>query len=173
MTQEHAHSQEEIREYFLFLIKADEERNKKWKDLKSFVMCIKTINPDNPSLESRAETRYYASDLDDLSTIADAIRLHWSVEQFHWQLDASFYEDDNSTMDVTAFNNLSLMNKLSLHLIHLMKLADQKTSVNRMRKRFGWNFEESMETLLSFFHEEAIIRALEIENVSNMHLTEN
>ena len=75
-------------------------------------------------------------------------------------------------MDVTAYNNLSLINKLCLHLIQLMKICDTKTSVNRIRKKFGWNFEESMENLLSFFHEEAIIQALTAEKVSSLILSD-
>ena len=173
MTKEHAHSQEEIREFFLVNAKANEERALNWKDLKSFVMCIKTLIPDNPSAETTVEVRYYASDLDDLSVIAEAIRLHWSVEIFHWQMDVSFCEDDNSTMNVNAYNNLSLLNKLCLHLFQLMKLADTKTSINRMRKRFGWNFEGSMEELLSYFHEDAIIQALETDSMSNFKLSDN
>ena len=172
-TQEHAHSQEEIREYFLVTPKADEERDSKWVGLRSFVMCQKTITPDNPNENERTETRYYATDLDDLTIVSEAIRSHWSVEQFHWQLDVSFHEDDNSTMDKTAYDNLSLLNKLCLHLIQLMKLADKKTSVQRMRKIFGWDYEGSMEKLLSYFHEEAIIQALQLKDLRNFELSYN
>lgn len=172
VTEEHAHSQQEKREYFLVKLRKDEERDSKWEGLRSFTMCIKTIIPDNPGMQETTEVRYYASDLDDLSVISEAIRSHWSVEQFHWQLDVSFREDDNTTMDVTAYNNLSLINKLCLHLIQLMKLRDTKTSVNRIRKKFGWNFEDSMENLLSFFHEEAIIQALTAEKVSSLILSD-
>jgi len=161
-TVEHAHGQEEIREYFLVLTETDTEQSSKWKGLHSFVMCFKTIIPDVPGSDASTEIRYYASDLIDLEVIAEAIRAHWSVEQFHWQLDVSFCQDDNTTMDVTAYNNLSLMNKMALHLIQLMKLLDSKTSVKRMRKRFAWNFEDEMEILLSYLSQDAIISAFKI-----------
>lgn len=159
-TIDHAHGQEEIREYYLVLTNADTEHSSKWQGLRSFVMCIKTVTPDIPGSDSSTEIRYYASDLIELDVIAEAIRAHWSVEQFHWQLDVSFCQDDNSTMNITAYDNLSLMNKMALHLIQLMKLIDSKTSVNRMRKRFAWNFEESMELLLSYLSEEAILNTI-------------
>lgn len=173
VTEEHAHSQKEVREYFLVKAKLAADQEVDWKDLKFFILCIKTITPDNPDSKQTTERRYYVSDLDDLSLISEAIRHHWSVEQFHWQLDASFYEDDNSTMDKTAYNNLSLLNKLSLHLIQLMKLTDKKVSVNRIRKRFGWDFEGNMEALLSFFHEDAIIQALKRNDISKLELSDN
>ena len=158
---EHAHGQEEKREYFLVQPPANEERDGKWKDLRSFILCIKTIIPDNPVIESSTESRYYASDLDDLTTISEAIRSHWAVEQFHWQLDVAFREDDNSTMNVNAYENLSRLNKLCLHLLQLMKTANNKISIARMRKRFAWNYEDTLEELLSFFDEEAILQVLE------------
>ena len=160
ITEEHSHSQKEIREFFLVSAPVNEVREEKWRNLQSFVLCKKTIIPDNPDSEESFEIRYYASDLDDLSVISESIRMHWSVEQFHWQLDYSFREDDNSTMDVTAYENLSLLNKLCLHLIQLMKTQEKNVSVKRLRKRFAWNFEDSLEELLSFFNEEAIIQAL-------------
>lgn len=158
--EEHCHGQDEIREYFLVTAPENEVRSEKWKDLQSFVLCRKTIIPDNPKVNSTTELRYYASDLEDLSVISEGIRLHWSVEQFHWQLDYSFREDDNSTMDVKAFENLSLLNKMILHLMQLMKTKTPKMSVNRLRKFFGWNFESALEDLLTFLDEAALIKVL-------------
>ena len=158
---EHAHGQWETREYFLASPAKNEERDKKWKDLRSYVLCIKTIVPDNPAEGPSSEMRLYASDLDDLSVLSDAIRSHWTVEQFHWQLDVSFKEDENSTMDSTAFENLSLIIKMSLHVIQLMKTKNPRVSVQRFRKRFAWNFEETLEQLLLMFSDEAIIKVLD------------
>ena len=157
---EHAHSQEETREYFLTTPPDNAERDKKWIGLSSYILCIKTTVPNDPALDKSIEFRYYASDMDDLSVISDAIRAHWSVEQFHWQLDHSFKEDDNSTMDTVAFENLSLMIKMSLHVIQLMKTTNKNVSVRRFRKRFAWNFEENLEQMLLMFHDEAIVQVL-------------
>ena len=162
----HAHGQKENREYFLAPIPDDEELRNKWDGLRSFVMCVKTLEPDSPKLHSSTEVRYYATDLDDLSLIADAIRSHWSIEQFHWQLDVSFQQDNNSTMNVKAYENLTRMNKMCLHLFQLMKTVNKGTSVLRMRKRFGWNFEDSMEELLTYFDEKAIIQVLNSKTVN-------
>jgi len=159
-TQEHTHGQEETREYYIVAAPENKDRAEKWKDLVSFILCKKTMMPDDPEKEKKIEFRYYASDLDDLNVISEAIRLHWSVEEFHWQLDYSFKEDDNSTMDVTAYENLSLLIKMSLHLIQLMKTRSKNVSVRRYRKRFAWNFEDTLEELLMFFDDEALIKVL-------------
>ena len=63
-------------------------------------------------------------------------------------------------MDVKAYENLSLLIKMSLHLIQLMKTKSKNVSVKRYRKRFAWNYEETLEELLTFFDEQAIINAL-------------
>ena len=154
----HGHGQIEIREYFLVPSPENKERDEKWDSIKSYVLCIKTMEPDNPAEETKIESRYYASDLDDLTVVSEAILLHWSVEEFHWQLDYSFREDVNSTMDVTAYENFSLMAKMCLHLIQLMKTKSQNISVKRFRKRFAWNYEDTLEELLLFFDDDAIIR---------------
>ena len=68
------------------------------------------------------ERRYYVSSLTDIQTCADTIRSHWSIEnQLHWHLDVSFSEDNNTTMDTNAFNNLSIMNKMALSLLKLVR----------------------------------------------------
>lgn len=157
----HNHGQEETREYYFVDAPKNTERDKKWTDINSYVLCIKTMKPDNPKVETKIEYRYYASDLDDLTVISEAILLHWSVEEFHWQLDYSFCEDDNSTMDVTAYENFSLIAKMCLHLIQLMKMKSQNVSVRRFRKKFAWNFEDTLEELLMYFDDNAIIKVLE------------
>ena len=157
----HAHGQTETREYFLVSSPENKERDEKWDTIKCYVLCIKTMEPDNPAKETKTESRYYASDLNDLTVISEAILLHWSVEEFHWQLDYSFLEDDNSTMDVTAYENFSLMAKMCLHLIQLMKTRSQSVSVRRFRKRFAWNYEDTLEELLLFFDDDAIISVLD------------
>ncbi|MBR0074711.1 MAG: ISAs1 family transposase [Synergistaceae bacterium] len=148
-------------DYFLVPVPENEQTGK-WAGLSSFVMCQKYICPKNlHDEESTTETRFYATDLTDLTLIAEAIRSHWLVEQFHWQLDMSFSEDDNSTMNRNAFENLSLLIKLCLHLFILMKDVKKGVSVKRMRKMAAWNFEQTLEEMLRYFNIEMITQTLE------------
>ena len=81
--------------------------------------------------------------MDDIELCAEAIRGHWSVENnLHWHLDYSLMEDENTTMDKTAFNNYSLINKMVLSLCKLAKpMLKKNTSIRSTRKMFGWNLE--------------------------------
>lgn len=165
-TVEKAHSQVETREYFYLDAYDDPHRDMLWgKDtIRSFVLCRKTIVPTNPNEEPSTEDRYYISNLTDLSVISVAIRNHWSVENsLHWHLDYSFHEDDNSTMDSVAYRNLSQLSKYALHLLQLYKSAKPGLSINRARKSFAWNLEESLAELLTMFDDEAIAKAIRTE----------
>jgi hypothetical protein len=63
-------------------------------------------------------------------------------------------------MNKTAFNNLSLINKM---VLSLCKLAQPiiKASVRSVRLRFSWNLEDSLSILLSAFDDNQIQDALE------------
>ena len=108
------------------------------------------------------EVRYYASSLEDIELCAQAIRGHWSIENLlHWHLDYSFFEDDNSTMDKTAFNNYSLINKMVLSLCKLAKPILGSPSIRSLRKEIGWSYEDAVSKILSCFDEEQIKETLE------------
>ncbi len=83
------------------------------------------------------DTHYYASSIDDIELCSQAIRGHWSVENnLHWHLDYILGEDENTTIDKTAFNNLSLINKMVLSLCKLTRpLMKKGTSIRSMRSR--------------------------------------
>lgn len=131
-----------------------------WKGLKSFICYIKTI--DDMKGNQTREVRYYASSLEDIELCAQAIRGHWSIENLlHWHLDYSFFEDDNSTMDKTAFNNYSLINKMVLSLCKLAKPILGSPSIRSLRKEIGWSYEDAVSKILSCFDEEQIKEALE------------
>ena len=88
------------------------------------------------------------------------IRSHWGIEnQLHWHLDVTFSEDDNSTMDKNAFNNLSILNKMVLSLLKLIQPA-YKVGLRLIRKTFGWDLIAQLTHLLSLLDEEQIEQAL-------------
>ena len=69
-------------------------------------------------------------------------------------------EDDNTTMDKNAFNNLSLINKMVLTLCKLAKPVTNASSVRIQRKSFRWAYEDSLSVLLYCFDEKTIREAL-------------
>lgn len=87
---------------------------------------------------------------------------HWSVEQFHRHLDTVFEEDDNTTLDPTAFNNKSLLNKMALSLMKLARpLFKKGTRIRIIQKNYGWNYEENLAKLLVSLDEDTLRAALE------------
>lgn len=158
-TIEKAHGKMERRSYYL-VRPAKRRIIKEWKGLNAFICFVKTTQDKHGN--RKEETRYYISSTDDVELCALAIRGHWSVENsLHWHLDYSMGEDDNTTMDKSAFHNYSLINKMVLSLCKLAKPLTGSPSIRTLRKEFGWGFEESLSILLSAFDEEQIKNALE------------
>ena len=130
-----------------------------WAGLKSFI-CYDIETVDLVSGKATKERRYYIASLTDIELCADAIRSHWGIEnQLHWHLDVTFSEDDNTTMDKNAFNNLSIMNKMALSLLKLIQPA-HKAGLKRIRRRFGWDLIKHLSQLLNLLDEEQIEQAL-------------
>lgn len=159
---EKAHSQVETREYYRLDAYEDAERDKQWGTIRSFVCLIKTIQPTNPSKSTTVETRYYITTLTDVAECAEGIRAHWQCETGHWFLDTVFREDYNTTMDVNAYQNLSLMIKMVLFLLKLLKVLPQykKASLNSIRKALSWNKEEVTAKLFSLLDKKTIEETL-------------
>lgn len=160
-TIEKAHNKAETRRFYLAPAKFGKDE---WKGLKSFLLYEKRTLDVVTGAES-LELRYYITSLTDVELAADAVRGHWEIEvKLHWHLDHSFGEDDNTTMDKTAFQNYSLMNKLALTLCKLAQPFMNNCSIRVIRKKFSWNLEECLAFLLNAFDDESIVNALESIN---------
>lgn len=88
---------------------------KKWKGLKS-IACIQSTRrtTDGESVEKR----YFISSLDNVNSIARAVRCHWSVEnKCHWVMDVDFAEDACRVRKDYAPENFALLRQLARNLI--------------------------------------------------------
>ncbi len=109
---------------------------KQWAGLKSIGMSQNTITKGE---KVTVERRYYISSLPlDAEFFAKAVRQHWSVESMHWQLDVTFREDSNKTLDTTAAQNLNIIRKWALAILKLLDVG-RKVSLKGKRKMVGWN----------------------------------
>jgi predicted transposase YbfD/YdcC len=112
------------------------EGKKLWKDLKSFGMTQNTIERDG---KTTVERRYYICSLEpDIQFFAKAVRGHWAIESMHWQLDVTFREDNNTTMDTRAAENLNIIRKWALAILKMLDVG-RKVSLKNKRKMVGWN----------------------------------
>ena len=137
-TSEKAHGKVEIRRYYMKKAKRGLDGVMGWSRLRNFI-CYEKYTCDVIDGKETTEIRYYITSLNDIEAAAQAIRGHWGIENnLHWHLDYSMMEDMNTTMDKTAFNNLSLMNKMVLSLCKLAKPILGNMSIRVIRKKFGW-----------------------------------
>jgi predicted transposase YbfD/YdcC len=112
------------------------------------------------------EARYYLTSLKDISDAAHCIRSHWMIENsLHWSLGTTFREDDMALSDRNAALNQSILNKACLSLYK--KMSDliggtQKISKKRLRKIFGWNFNDAMSQALTLMDPATFAKSVEI-----------
>lgn len=129
-TVEKARSQIETREYF----QTDDigwlADRAKWKNLTSIGMVRKTIEKDGCV---SVEQRYYISSLaPEIHLFAKAVRGHWAIESMHWQLDVTFREDHNATLDTQAALNMNIMRKFCLSVLKTLDIG-RKASMKLKR----------------------------------------
>ena len=164
MTLEKSHNKVEKRRFYLTTNVKWFNDLKEWKNLKSFI-CYEKTSFDIVTEKETIEVRYYISSLIDVELCADAIRGHWSVENcLHWHLDVNFYEDDNSTMNKNAFNNLSIINKMVLSLMKLAQPILGNNSIRLLRKQFGWGTEDNLSKVLNAFDDQTLLEAISNAN---------
>lgn len=154
---EKAHNQVEVRRFYRIDAKCGRDE---WAKLRSFI-CYEKYTYNLVTGAENTEIRYYISSLSDIELAAQAIRGHWNVENnLHWHLDYSFSEDDQTTMDKQAFQNLSLINKLVLSLCKLAQPV-MTGSIRTIRLRFSWDLETNLSLLLNAFDDTEIKKCLE------------
>ena len=112
------------------------EDKKLWTGLKSIGMTQNTIEKAG---KVTIERRYYISSLaPDIEFFSKTVRQHWSIESMHWQLDVTFREDNNTTMDTIAAENLNIIRKWAMSILKLLDVG-RKVSLKGKRKMVGWN----------------------------------
>jgi predicted transposase YbfD/YdcC len=94
------------------------------------------------------ERRYYISSLDgeDAGTLAEAIRMHWGVENpLHWILDVQFDEDQSRVRKGYGAENLSRLRRIALN--KLQAETSTKRSIRVKRLRAGWDHDYLLQIL--------------------------
>ncbi len=89
-----------------------------WVGLKCVVMVVRVRHLWN---KTTREVQFYLTSLDcDANKLAQAIRLHWGIENsLHWSLDVTFNEDACRVRTGHAPQNLSLLRRLALNALNL------------------------------------------------------
>ncbi|MDD2395807.1 MAG: ISAs1 family transposase [Sphaerochaeta sp.] len=167
MTSEISHNQLEQRSFYLYPLTASEKKGlfSDWRKVHALLCMAKTMRHNITGKETD-EVRYYLTSLKDIGDAAHCIRAHWNIENgLHWNLDTVFREDYLALSDRTAALNQSILNKACLSLYK--KMSDliggtQKISKKRLRKIFGWNFNDAMSQALTLMDPPTFAKSVEI-----------
>lgn len=135
-SKEKARGQIETREYY-------QTQEIKWLEGKERWSKIRSIGMVKTSIEKggqiREERRYYISSIkENIEEFARAVRGHWSIESMHWQLDVTFREDHNQTIERRANENLNIIRKWSLSMLKLLDVG-KRASMKNKRYRISCN----------------------------------
>jgi predicted transposase YbfD/YdcC len=134
---EQGHGREENRSYVVIPDPEGIRHQEAWPKLRVVGMCHceRTVQGKTSSEvryfigSKKASARYYGR----------VLRDHWRIENnLHWQLDITFNEDSNTTVNRQAAENLAMLRRLALVL--LKRHAD-KDSLRNKRLRAGWDTE--------------------------------
>jgi predicted transposase YbfD/YdcC len=95
------------------------------------------------------ERRYYLSSLaGEAREFAEAVRGHWGVENgLHWVLDVAFREDESRVRTGNAPENLALLRRMALNLLHQERTA--KVGMKAKRLKAGWSQDYLLRVLIS------------------------
>lgn len=153
-TVEKAHSQVEIREYFLILDVEYIKKNKgnKYKKLTSVGMVRKTINNLNNS-KNTTEIRYYINSIYDIDLFAKTVRKEWCIENnLHWHLDYTLKEDYSTIIDKKVAFNLNIIRKSILSILKIINVGKKyslKNKIHYINDNFESFFPKLIEQLSS------------------------
>jgi predicted transposase YbfD/YdcC len=101
--------------------------------------------------QSSTERRYYIASHPTLDArrTAEAIRLHWGIEnQVHWVLDMVFNEDQSRIRRDHGGENFSRLRRMALNKLRAYQdPSGKKPSLRMKRKKCGWSFEYFLKVL--------------------------
>jgi len=116
-TEERGHGRDEYRRYTVVHSTAGIRHADAWAQLTTIGMCYSERTIHGVITE---EARYFiGSKKASAKTYGHALRNHWGIENaLHWQLDVNFAEDRNRVTKRNAAENLGLLRRLTLSLLH-------------------------------------------------------
>jgi predicted transposase YbfD/YdcC len=134
------------REYFL----TDDidwlSSKKDWSGLKSIGYVRKTIEKNNG--KTSTEGRYYIASITDIELYAKSVRAHWRVENsLHWQLDYTFKDDRNTTLEKNGAKNMQIIKKVVLAVLSVVKPVFDGKSLKGIRFVTALDFEKYIEII--------------------------
>lgn len=96
------------------------------------------------------EERYFISSLPrNIEEAERAVRGHWMIESYHWNLDVTFWEDGNHTLEKHASYNLNIIRKLALNMLKILEVGSRPLIMKKKRYVIGTNLEKHLDKIMS------------------------
>jgi predicted transposase YbfD/YdcC len=134
---ERGHGREETRSYVVIPEPGGIRNQQEWPKLRVVGMCYSERTVQG---RTSGEARYFiGSKKAGARYYGRVLRDHWRIENnLHWQLDVTFDEDGNTTVDRRAAANLAVLRRLA---VVLLKRHPDNDSLRNKRLRAGWDTE--------------------------------
>ncbi len=117
----------DVREYYQTTSISWLNRKEKWKGIKSIGIVDRTFDGVN-------NKRYYISSLlCNTEDFSKAVRGDWLVESMYWQLDITFHEDADYTLDKTVAANMNIIRKRCLFMLKHVPFINK---ISRFLRKF-------------------------------------
>lgn len=159
-TIEKAHSNIEIREYYITEDISWISQKKEWVGIKSIAYEKKTIEKKDTT--KTQEERYYITSLgENVEQFSKAARTHWQIENnLHWHLDFTFKEDANTTTEKRGAKALGVIKRNVLTLLQLVK-DYYRISMSLLRYRLSLDFEGEIAKIFELLNVEQLKKVYE------------
>jgi predicted transposase YbfD/YdcC len=143
-TLEKDHGRIEKREYYMVKDVSWIDQIGRWEKLSAIGMVISERTFQETTT---VFTRFYImSDIHNVQEFANAVRVHWGIENgLHWCLDMGFREDESRARKDHSAENLNVIRHMCMGM--LKKENTLKRGIEAKRLRCGWN-EEYLEKVL-------------------------
>jgi len=125
-------------------------RDHDWPGLKSIGKVVATVTKKGVTTH---ETRYYIASLPaDARRFGEIARAHWGIEnKLHWRLDVVANEDSACITNENAAENMSLIRKWALNILH--QAIDKKgRSIKSLQRKAAMSFDFLASIVNKYLH---------------------
>ncbi len=128
------HGRIEKRTYYLSTEVSWYQDLKQWAGIRGFGMVRSEVERNGQTCQ---DTRYFITSLSDLSKFANAVRMHWGIENsLHWCLDMTFHEDYSRIRKDHSAENMAVVRHIALNVL---KSYPGNMSLARKRRRCSYD----------------------------------
>lgn len=121
-----------------------------WPGLKSIGMVVSRVQKGDK--ETREERFYISSLSADARKMNTVARAHWGIEnKLHWRLDVVFNEDKACIRNDNASENMDIVRKWALNILHKAKTKPDQSIKSVMRKN-AMSFKHLLASVNILFH---------------------